>query len=79
VAPEGFAGAPRDGETATSGWLALNYLGARHLHSASGRFTTVDPLTIDEFRLLDPQQQNLYAYDTVSLPTNVHAVPSAEL
>jgi RHS repeat-associated protein len=58
----GFAGTERDGETETGSWAALNYLGARHLHAPSGRFTSPDPVTISARRVLDPQQLNLFAY-----------------
>jgi RHS repeat-associated protein len=57
-----FAGKEHDEETGASNWMALDYFGARYLHSATGRFTSVDPITITEVRLLDPQQLNLYAY-----------------
>jgi RHS repeat-associated protein len=39
-----FAGKEHDPETGASGWTALDYFGARYLHSATGRFTSVDPL-----------------------------------
>jgi RHS repeat-associated protein len=57
----GFAGSERDAETGNSSWVALNYLGARNVHSASGRFTSVDPAHVGG-RVLDPQTWNAYAY-----------------
>jgi RHS repeat-associated protein len=57
----GFAGTERDGETETASWTALNYLGARHEHAASGRFTAVDPGHVNG-RVGDPQSWNGYAY-----------------
>jgi RHS repeat-associated protein len=57
----GFAGTERDGETETGSWAALNYLGARHLHATSGRFTTVDPGHVNGM-VGDPQSWNGYAH-----------------
>ena len=34
--PLGFGGKERDTETGNGSWMALNYFGARHLHTASG-------------------------------------------
>ena len=51
-----FAGKEHDDETGGSGWQALDYFGARYLHSASGRFTTVDPVFTWNENLIDPQR-----------------------
>jgi RHS repeat-associated protein len=57
----GFAGAEADHETASTGSLAFNYLGARQLHGASARFLGVDPGHVGG-SLSDPQSWNGYAY-----------------
>ena len=57
-----FAGKEHDEETGGSGWQALDYFGARYLHSASGRFTSVDPLLLIEAAIKNPQTWNRYAY-----------------
>jgi RHS repeat-associated protein len=59
--PLGFAGKERDAETGNGSWVALNYFGARHLHSASGRFTSVDPLVVAR-AVGQPQLWNRYVY-----------------
>ena len=51
-----FTGQLRDSET------GLDFFGARYMSSAQGRFTSPDPMIIDQARLLDPQQWNMYAY-----------------
>jgi RHS repeat-associated protein len=51
-----FTQKERDDET------GLDFFGARYYASVTGRFTTVDPMGIDEKRLLDPQMINAYAY-----------------
>jgi RHS repeat-associated protein len=51
-----FAGKERDAET------GLDYFGARQHMSATGRFTTVDPLMNVEAAMTDPQRWNRYAY-----------------
>lgn len=42
--------------------MALDYFGARYLHSATGRFTSVDPLVAADAALVDPQLWNRFAY-----------------
>src|SRR5215204_7098514 len=63
LAHDGFGGKELDTETGanSSGWLALNYFGARHLHAASGRFTVVDPIVVLD-SLWDPQIWGRYSY-----------------
>jgi RHS repeat-associated protein len=56
-----FAGKELDPETGSGGWMPLNYFGARYLHSASGRFTSVDPGHVGGY-ILEPQSWNGYAY-----------------
>jgi RHS repeat-associated protein len=56
-----FGGKEHDPETGASGWQALDYFGARYLHSGSGRFTSVDPIP---GRVGDPQTWNRYVYVT---------------
>ena len=51
-----FTGKERDAET------GLDYFSARYYGSASGRFTTVDPLMGTEVALEDPQRWNRYSY-----------------
>jgi RHS repeat-associated protein len=51
-----FAGKERDAET------GLDYFGARHHMSATGRFTTVDPVSTTHENLIDPQRWNRYSY-----------------
>jgi RHS repeat-associated protein len=57
----GFAGAEKDSETETSSSLGFNYLGARQLHGASGRFIGVDPEHVGG-SFVNPQSWNGYAY-----------------
>jgi RHS repeat-associated protein len=57
-----FAGKELDPETGSGGWMALNYFGARYLHSATGRFTAVDPVFTIPENIVDPQRWNRYAY-----------------
>jgi RHS repeat-associated protein len=56
-----FAGKEHDEETGGGAWQALDYFGARYLHSASGRFTSVDPVYVAT-SVVDPQLWNRYAY-----------------
>jgi RHS repeat-associated protein len=42
--------------------MALDYFGARYLHSATGRFTAVDPLFTIPENIVDPQRWNRYVY-----------------
>ena len=51
-----FTGKARDTET------GLDYFEARYLRSASGRFSTVDPVTTVQANLIDPERWNRYAY-----------------
>jgi RHS repeat-associated protein len=51
-----FTGKRRDTES------QLDYFGARYYWSALSRFTSPDPLSVVQSRLVDPQQFNLYAY-----------------
>ena len=51
-----FTGKERDSET------GLDYFGARYYASAQGRFSSIDPVTLTNARLYDPQRFNLYAY-----------------
>lgn len=46
----------RDAET------GLDFFLARYYSAAQGRFTSTDPVLINEKRLFDPQQWNLYSY-----------------
>jgi len=62
LAHDGFGGKERDAEKETSGAMALNYFGARHLHAAGGRFTGVDPIVNVEASLTNPQRWNRYSY-----------------
>jgi RHS repeat-associated protein len=57
-----FAGKEHDAETGGGAWQALDYFGARYLHSASGRFTSVDPVFLVDRGIADPQSWNRYAY-----------------
>jgi RHS repeat-associated protein len=57
-----FAGKEHDDETGGGAWQALDYFGARYLHSASGRFTSVDPVFTIPENLADPQRWNRYVY-----------------
>jgi RHS repeat-associated protein len=58
-----FAGKEKDGET------GLDYSGARYYASGAGRFTSPDPITGNELRLVSPQRWNQYAY-AVNNPLN---------
>ena len=49
-------GKERDAES------GLDNFGARYNASSMGRFMTPDPLYIEEQKMLDPQQLNLYSY-----------------
>jgi len=40
----------------------LDYFGARYYGSTQGRFTSVDPMLVDQKRMLDPQRMNAYSY-----------------
>jgi RHS repeat-associated protein len=51
-----FTGYERDDET------GLDFAQARMYANRLGRFTTVDPVTLTQERLIDPQRINLYAY-----------------
>jgi RHS repeat-associated protein len=51
-----FAGKERDAET------GFNYFGARYYASGTGRFTTPDPITINDLRIVSPQRWNRYVY-----------------
>jgi RHS repeat-associated protein len=51
-----FAGKEKDVET------GLDYFGARHYQSQTGRFTSTDPLLDLESALTEPQRWNRYAY-----------------
>lgn len=57
-----FAGKEHDTETGASGWIALGYFGARYLHSATGRFTSVDPIVVADLAITEPQLWNRYGY-----------------
>jgi RHS repeat-associated protein len=58
-----FAGKEHDLETGTSGgWTALDYFGARYLHTSAGRFTSVDPFFTIPENIADPQRWNRYTY-----------------
>ena len=57
VTDEKFTGKLRDAES------GLDYIGARYMSSAQGRFTSPDPIDIMPQKLLDPQQwNNMYSY-----------------
>lgn len=56
-----FAGGQKDGETATTASLPMDYFGARHLQGALGRFAAVDPGHVNG-NLSDAQSWNGYAY-----------------
>jgi RHS repeat-associated protein len=56
VSPMHFTGKERDAES------GLDNFGARYNASSMGRFMTPDPLYIEEQKMLDPQQLNLYSY-----------------
>ena len=58
----GGGGKELDQETGSGGWAPLNYFGARYLHSATGRFTSVDPVLPADLALLNPQRWNRYTY-----------------
>jgi|SRR6267378_1801510 len=51
-----FTGKERDSES------GLDNFGARYNSSAMGRFMSPDPIYIEEQKMLDPQQLNLYSY-----------------
>src|SRR5579864_2451044 len=51
-----FTSKERDSET------GLDYFGARYMSSAQGRFTSPDPIAVNDQRLSDPQRFNLNAY-----------------
>jgi RHS repeat-associated protein len=51
-----FTSKERDNET------GLDYFGARYYSSPQGRFTSVDPITITQYRLTNPQALNGYSY-----------------
>jgi RHS repeat-associated protein len=51
-----FTGKERDGES------GLDHFGARYYSSATGRFTTVDPINMKLNRVLDPQRLALYSH-----------------
>ena len=51
-----FTGKERDAES------GLDDFGARYYASTMGRFMSPDPLSIEMYRLPDPQQLNLYMY-----------------
>jgi len=56
-----FAGAERDGDSSTK--TGFDYLGARYYSSLfGGRFTSPDPLTVTDDRLLEPYRLNRYQY-----------------
>lgn len=57
----GYADTEVDKETGNSSWEALNYIGARSLHTQTGRFTSVDPGHANG-NILDPQSWNGYSY-----------------
>jgi RHS repeat-associated protein len=56
-----FAGMERDTGTGFGGW-PLDYVGARHYQSQTGRFTSPDPITVNALRIVNPQRWNRYAY-----------------
>ena len=56
-----FAGGQKDGETATTSSLPMDYFGARHLAGALGRFTAVDPGHVGG-SIDAPQSWNGYGY-----------------
>jgi RHS repeat-associated protein len=51
-----FTGKERDSES------GLDNFGARYDSSTTGRFMSPDPLYVEEQKMLDPQQLNLYSY-----------------
>jgi RHS repeat-associated protein len=51
-----FTGKERDSESGN------DYFGARYYESGIGRFISVDPITITQTRLGDPQRLDLYVY-----------------
>lgn len=51
-----FTGKERDTES------GLDYMTARYYASATGRFTSPDPLMFNELRLINPQRWNMYSY-----------------
>jgi len=51
-----FTSKERDSES------GLDYFGARHNASNSGRFTSPDPIFLHVLRVMDPQRLNLYTY-----------------
>jgi RHS repeat-associated protein len=57
-----FTGKERDSATGTSGWSALDYVGARYYQSQTGRFTSPDPITVNALRIVNPQRWNQFAY-----------------
>jgi RHS repeat-associated protein len=54
--PLHFTGKERDSES------GLDNFGARYDSSSMGRFMSPDPIYIEEQKMLDPQQLNLYSY-----------------
>ena len=54
--PRMFTGKERDAET------SLDYFGARYHQSQTGRFTSPDPITVNAFRIVNPQRWNRYGY-----------------
>ena len=61
---QGFTGYENDAET------GLDFAQARMYATAIGRFSSVDPVKMTEYRLVDPQQINLYGY-TRNNPINL--------
>jgi RHS repeat-associated protein len=59
--PVKFAG-KENPETGGGDWQPLNYFGARYFHSATGRFTSVDPVFTITKNIVDPQRWNRYTY-----------------
>jgi RHS repeat-associated protein len=73
-----FTGKERDAES------NLDSFGARYYSSSLGRFTTVDPVTVNAARMLVPHRLNLYAYaansPTVFVdPTGAESLPKSIL
>jgi RHS repeat-associated protein len=56
-----FTGKERDAES------GLDYFGARYYGSSMGRFTSPDPIIMNDLRLINPQRWNKYAY-TINNP-----------